>query len=576
MPAIEKFKAAAGRVQDRVGGRAGSFKDSTDETKGAAFKNVASGLKDKLAMLPGGFAELGQKFRRGSQELQDKIGSMRSGRSVHPGEAADGRKNAPVDLSEGHRQLQHVQKADQYADALRKFKKFEEVDEEPAFIVDTWPAQLFIGFVIVVNALFIGLETDMNKEDGSMYEDDLWFIMENLFVVIFVVEMLVKIFCHRLEYFKSAWNVVDFLLVMMAVADVWVLTAIGQKGQMKSVSVLRVVRMLRLVRLIRLFKVFKELWLVVSGLMESMRTLGWVSILLVLFVYVCGIFTTMQIGHNDDVYGDYKLLSGGWDAQEFFGTVSRSMYSLFQVITLESWSSGIARHVITNQPELMMFFLIFLMFTHYGLLNIVVGVIVEMTLAAARRNEEKIKQEQDKEQKRTLEHLKDIFKLADEDGSGDLDRGEFYRCLQNPAVEKKMKLIGLQKDEAKNLFEVLDADGQGSLSIDEFIGGCLRLRGSAKSKDLLSVQLQVESLASKMDEMESTLEINERKMEALDKVTLQMSRRYEASIEEAHRRMALSVGGAAPVVVPKTKRKDQVDYSVGNKPMLPPFPSFLS
>jgi len=79
-----------------------------------------------------------------------------------------------------------------------------------------------------------------------------------------------------------------------------------------------------------------------------------------------------------------------------------------------------------------------------------------------------------------------------------------------------------------------------------------------------------------MDEMESTLQINERKMEALDKVTLQMSRRYEASIEEAHRRMALSVGGAAPVVVPKTKRKDQVDYSVGNKPLLPPFPSFLS
>merc|ERR1719301_417462 len=120
---------------------------------------------------------------------------------------------------------------------------------------------------------------------------------------------------------------------MMAVVDVWILSQMEDQGSMKSVSVLRVIRMLRLVRLIRLFRVFKELWLVVSGLMESMRTLGWVSILLVLFVYVCGIFTTMQIGHNADIYGDYKLLSGGWDAQEFFGTVSRSMYSLFQVIT---------------------------------------------------------------------------------------------------------------------------------------------------------------------------------------------------------------------------------------------------
>jgi len=332
--------------------------------------------------------------------------------------------------------------------------------------------------------------------------------------------------------------------------------------------------MMRLVRLIRLLKVFKELWLVVSGLMDSMRTLGWVSVLLVLFVYVCGIFTTMQVGHNADVYSDYRLLSGGWDHEEFFGTVARSMYSLFQIITLESWSSGIARHVITNQPEMMIFFLIFLLFTHYGLLNIVVGVIVENTLSAARNNEEKIKQEQDKEQKRTLEHLKDIFKLADEDGSGDLDRGEFFRCLSNPEVAKKMKLIQLPMDEAKNLFSVLDADGQGSLSIDEFIGGCLRLKGSAKSKDLLSVQIQVESLAKKMDDLESTLTQNERKMEALDKVTIQMARRYESSIEDAHRRMALAIGGAAPVIVPKQKR--EVDFSVGNKPMLPPFPSFLS
>merc|ERR1719428_2251090 len=196
------------------------------------------------------------------------------------------------------------------------------------------------------------------------------------------------------------WNVTDFILVMMALID-WILGLMQASGSLKSFSVLRVIRMMRLVRLIRLLKVFKELWLVVSGLMDSMRTLGWVSVLLILFVYVCGIFTTMSVGHNADVYSDYKLLSGGWDHEEYFGTVARSMYTLFQILTLESWSSGIARHVVTNQPELTAFFLLFLMFTHYGLLNIVVGVIVENTLAAARMNEEKLRQFQDKETART-------------------------------------------------------------------------------------------------------------------------------------------------------------------------------
>jgi len=579
---MEKFKAAGARVQERVAGRSksGSFskEGGGGEGKGEAVRNAANAIKERLAMIPGGAKELGsemvQKFRRASgQADMDGPESSQGLRRAGRGEDA-GRKGAPMDMSEGHRQLQHVQKADHMADLLKKYKKLEEVEEEPEFYVDTMAFQLIIGLVIIVNALFIGLETDMNTPDGSLYEDELWFIMENIFVIIFVLEMIVKIACHRCNYFKQMWNITDFTLVMMAIVDVWIMKALQSEGSLKSFSVLRVIRMLRLARLIRLLKVFKELWLVVSGLIESMKTLGWVSVLLVLFVYVCGIFLTMQVGHNPERYEEYKKLSGGWDHEEYFGTVARSMYSLFQILTLDSWSSGIARHVMTNQPEMMFFFLVFLLFTHYGLLNLVVGVIVENTLSAARNNEEKIRQEQDKEQKRTLEHLKDIFKLADEDGSGDLDRGEFFRCLTNPEVEKKMKLINLPVAEAKNLFSILDADGQGSLSIDEFIGGCLRLKGSAKSKDLLSVQIQVESLAKKMDDLEDTLTMNERKMEALDKVTIQMARRYESSIEDAHRRMALAIGGGAPVVVPKKKR--EVDLSVGNKPMLPPFPSFLS
>lgn len=562
------LRNAVHKEMDRVGGRSNEATDFKDQGKngeqGGKLVGLAQSLNARMRMLPGGAKALAEKWRGGSGENDENDALRRAGRGGDDDQKA---------LQDGHRQMNHLHQADQMADLLKKYKKLEEVEEESPYYIDSTPCQLFIGAVIVVNALFIGLETDMNQPYGSLYKDNLWFIMEIIFVVIFLAEFVIKYSCHRMEYFKSTWNLVDFTLVLMMIVDL-ILSSLEAEGDLKSFSVLRVVRMMRLVRLIRLLKVFKELWLVVSGLMDSMRTLGWVSVLLILFVYVCGIFTTMSVGHNADVYSDYKLLSGGWDHEEYFGTVARSMYTLFQIITLESWSSAIARHVITNQSEMMLFFLVFLLFTHYGLLNIVVGVIVENTLAAARNNEEKIRQEQDKEQKRTLEHLKDIFKLADEDGSGDLDRGEFFRCLQNPEVEKKMKLIQLPMNEAKNLFSVLDADGQGSLSIDEFIGGCLRLKGSAKSKDLLSVQIQVESLAKKMDDLEATLTQNERKMEALDKVTIQMARRYESSIEDAHRRMALAIGGGAPVVVPKKKR--EVDLSVGNKPMLPPFPSFLS
>ena len=165
--------------------------------------------------------------------------------------------------------------------------------------------------------------------------------------------------------------------------------------------------------------------------------------LLCLFLYVCAIFMTMQVGQNTDVYEQYYHISGGWNAMEFFGTIPNSMYTLFQVMTLESWAEGVARHVISQQPEMVVFFIVFLMFTTFGLLNLVIGVIVENTLAAARNNEEKIRKQQERERSRVLNHLRDIFEMADEDGSGTLTIEEFHEALRNPDVVNKLKLIDL-------------------------------------------------------------------------------------------------------------------------------------
>merc|ERR1712072_471244 len=240
---------------------------------------------------------------------------------------------------------------------------------------------------------------------------------------------------------------------------------------------------------------FKELWLVVNGLMESLKTLMWVSLLLLLFLYICAIFTTMQIGQNHKVFDEYYKDSGGWDHEEYFGTVPRSMYTLFQVLTLENWADGIVRHVLSRQPALIIFFVLFLMFTTFGIMNLVVGVIVENTLSASRNNEEKIKKTQEKERTRVLQHLRDIFLIADEDGSGTLTLEEFEQALKKPDIENRLKLIG----------------------------GCVRLKGTAKSKDLLAVQISVETLSKRLDQLEDKLEASENKVMILDAKTRKMA-----------------------------------------------------
>mmetsp|Transcript_72368 Transcript_72368/g.192930 ORF Transcript_72368/g.192930 Transcript_72368/m.192930 type:complete len:453 (-) Transcript_72368:97-1455(-) len=431
---------------------------------------------------------------------------------------------------------------------LKKYKKVDVDDEdddgtEPAF-VDKPRFQLIIGLIIILNALFIGLETDLGSRDPEISQRVVWYVFENIFCLIFFIELMLRFYYHQLQYFASAWNCLDFALVMLAVADTWMLPLVMPSGpNLRAVSTLRVVRILRLVRLIRLLRMFKELWLIVNGLIESMKTLVWVSLLLLLFCYVCAIFTTMQIGQDDATYDEYERKSGGWDHEEYFGTVPKSMYTLFQVLTLESWSEGIARHVISQQPMMVLFFIVYLMFTQFGLLNLVVGVIVENTLAAAHNNEEKIKKQKEKERLRVLQHLRDVFEMADEDGSGTLTIDEFREAIRNPEVANKLKLIDLPVSDAEELFIVLDHDGSGELSVDEFIGGCVRLKGNAKSKDLLAVQISVESLGKRLDWLEEKLEASENKIISLDTKTLKMEKQARQIFSDPNQR-GRKVGGA--------------------------------
>lgn len=379
------------------------------------------------------------------------------------------------------------------------------VVEEEIKLVDKGQFNLVVGVMIMINALFIGIETDLGSDSADPHDRLGWYIIENLFCIIFFIEMCLRFYCNGIvHYFKDPWNILDFCLVCLAVADTWILTFMGGSSNLRMLSVLRVIRMLRLVRLIRLLRMFKELWLIVNGLIESTKTLGWVALLLVLFLYICAIFTTMQVGQNHKIYMPYEA-DTGWDYRHLFGTVPASMYTLFQILTLESWSDGIARHVILNQPWMAAFFIIFLMFTTFGLLNLVVGVIVENTLSAAKNNEEKIRKHQERERARILEHLKEIFQVADDDGSGGITVDEFRAACSRTDVQEKLKIIDLPVQEAEELFLVLDGDGSGTLTAEEFIGGVMRLKGNAKSKDLLGLQISVGSLGKRLDSLDTQI-----------------------------------------------------------------------
>jgi Ca2+-binding EF-hand superfamily protein len=143
---------------------------------------------------------------------------------------------------------------------------------------------------------------------------------------------------------------------------------------------------------------------------------------------------------------------------------------------------------------MVVFFIFFIAVASFGFLNIVVGIVVESTLRTSEADDNKIKRAQERDRQRVFDHLREIFEAADEDGSGTLTLGEVEKAINKPEIYNKLKMIEFPVEDPRQIFELLDYDNTGELSIDEFINGCIGMKGTAKSKDLLAAQVAVDTM----------------------------------------------------------------------------------
>ena len=198
--------------------------------------------------------------------------------------------------------------------------------------------------LILINAVVLGLETS----PSIMAVWGPWLVAaDRAILAIFVVEIILRLLAHRLAYFRDPWNVFDFLVVAIALVP-----ASG------PLAVLRALRVLRVLRLITLVPSMKR---VVSGLLSALPGLGSVAAIIGLIFYVAAVIAT-------------KLFAA--DFPEWFGSLGASAFTLFQVMTLESWAMGIVRPVMEVYPAAWIFFLVFILASTFTLLNLFIAVIV--------------------------------------------------------------------------------------------------------------------------------------------------------------------------------------------------------
>ncbi len=202
--------------------------------------------------------------------------------------------------------------------------------------------QTAIIVLILLNALTLGLETSaaVMAAAGSWVR-----LADAVILALFTLEVSAKLYAQRGAFWRDAWNIFDFLVVGIALVP-----ASG------PFSVLRVLRLLRLVRMV------PTLRNIVESLLHAVPGILSIFGLLVLVFYVFAIIATDLFGASHP---------------EWFGSLGASLYTLFQVMTLESWSMGIARPVIEVHPWAWAFFVPFILVSSFTVLNLFIAVIVD-------------------------------------------------------------------------------------------------------------------------------------------------------------------------------------------------------
>lgn len=321
----------------------------------------------------------------------------------------------------------------------------------------------FITFVILFTAVMVGVETDYRNERNGLFFD----VVENVIFSVFAIEVVLRItaddFILR-EYFKSSWNVFDFIVVVFSKTP----------GGGTVVVLLRLVRLLRVLKLV---KSLPQLSVIVTALLMGISSIGYISVIMFLTFYLFGILGVMLFAENDDFN---------------FGTLDRALVALFKIATLDDWGGAlyinlygcdvyppyfIDRDLMFRCPKAnaspvatIIYFVIFVLIGSLVMITLFVGVV---TTSMEQATEMQMMEYEIENKIRTLCHERSVthsqleiyrrvFAMLDLDGGGTIEGEELKLGLQAVNIE-------CTDDQLQGWMEEVDENSDGVIDLIEFI-----------------------------------------------------------------------------------------------------------
>jgi len=235
----------------------------------------------------------------------------------------------------------------------------------------------FIIALIIFNGITLGLATSKDVMDS--YGEMIQFV-DAVIIGIFTIEIAMRIFVYRTSFFKDPWSLFDFFVVAISLVP-------ANAG-------LQILRILRVLRLFRLLTIIPQMRIIIGALIGVIPGIFSVSMVLMLFFYVFAIMATNLFGES---------------FPEWFGTLGASMYTLFQIMTLESWSMGIVRPVMEVHPYAWIFFVIYILLITFIMVNLFIGLVVDAIFTIKEHDKEETQESEIKQLQNEIKELKELI-----------------------------------------------------------------------------------------------------------------------------------------------------------------------
>jgi len=365
-----------------------------------------------------------------------------------------------------------------------------------------WPKfDAFIAVAVLCNSVTVGLEASYSVDHPHATASPLgWEIIGHAFNALFLAEVLMRLVAYGSLFFcgeAKAWNMFDFVVVLGSLVEVFFSLATGGSSntnldQLRIIRVFRILRILRILRITRIIRLLTSLRLLFIQIVGTLHSVFWAIVLLFIILYTFGMIFA-QIVSEYLTFEDTSERKHTLTLKEYWGSVPRSMYTLYKVVTNGVDWEDVAYPLAAIHWGWVVLFNFFLTFTLFAVLNVVVGVFCQSAIQSANADYENSIRQKLTEKTKFLRQIRILFLDIDVSMEGTITYHEFQKHLDDERVGAYFEALGLDPTDAWDLFKLLDTDSDasnGAIDCEEFVEGCLRLRGPAKAIDIAKLSYE--------------------------------------------------------------------------------------